>query len=87
MRQQTKEQIARGLPLPIRIGDCIAIYANANVAKGLKDKLKNPAKLEEFSMKKVYDTCILEGKKGKEMEAGDGIRTRNPLITNQALYR
>ena len=32
----------------------------------LKEKIKNPEKLEQFSMKEVYEKCIADGKKGKE---------------------
>lgn len=46
--------------------DDIQFEAEYELPKNLKDKLVDPAKLEEFSMKNVYDTCIVEGKKGKE---------------------
>lgn len=46
--------------------DDLLFEAAYELPKKLKDKLKNPGKLEEFSMKKVYDDCIEAGKKGKE---------------------
>ncbi len=46
--------------------DDLLFEADYELSRNLKEKLKNPAKLEEFSMKHVYDTCIEEGKKGKE---------------------
>lgn len=46
--------------------DDLMFEAEYELTKSLKEKLKNPAKLEEFSMKHVYETCIEEGKKGKE---------------------
>lgn len=44
----------------------VLFEAEYELPRSLKDKLKNPAKLEEFSMKEVYDNCITQGKKGKE---------------------
>jgi superfamily II DNA or RNA helicase len=46
--------------------DDILFEAEYEISKSLRDKIKDPAQLEGFSMKQVYDTCILEGKKGKE---------------------
>ena len=44
----------------------VLFEAEYELSRDLKAKLSNPAKLEEFSMKKVYDDCITKGKKGKE---------------------
>ncbi len=46
--------------------DDMLFEAAYELPRNLKDKIKSPAKLEEFSMKKVYDACIDSGKKGKE---------------------
>ena len=40
--------------------------ASYELPRNLKDKLKFPEKLEDFSMKQVYDECIVTGKKGKD---------------------
>lgn len=46
--------------------DDMMFEASYELPRNLKDKLKFPEKLEEFSMKKVYDECIGNGKKGKD---------------------
>ncbi|NOQ71477.1 MAG: DEAD/DEAH box helicase [Crocinitomix sp.] len=46
--------------------DDMMFEAAYELPRNLKDKLKSPGLLEEFSMKKVYDECIDAGKKGKE---------------------
>lgn len=40
--------------------------AEYELPRNLKDKLKDPSKLENFSMRDVYLGCIAEGKKGKD---------------------
>lgn len=44
----------------------ILFEAEYELPKSLREKLVDPNKLESFSMKDVYDSCITEGKKGKE---------------------
>lgn len=46
--------------------DDILFEAEYEISRNLRDKIKDPTKLEEFSMKQVYDSCISEGKKGKD---------------------
>lgn len=46
--------------------DDVMFEADYEISRTLRDKLKNPGKLEEFSMKRVYDQCILDGMKGKD---------------------
>ena len=46
--------------------DDVMFEAEYELSRGLKEKLKNPDKLEAFSMKKVYDDCIANGQKGKD---------------------
>jgi superfamily II DNA or RNA helicase len=46
--------------------DDLLFEAEYELPRTLKDKLKNPDKLETFSMKDVYNECIATGKKGKE---------------------
>ncbi|MEX1002064.1 MAG: DEAD/DEAH box helicase family protein [Crocinitomicaceae bacterium] len=46
--------------------DDVLFEADYELSKSLKDRIKDPSKLETFSMKEVYDQCIGEGKKGKE---------------------
>lgn len=46
--------------------DDILFEATYELPRNLKNKLKHPGKLEEFSMKAVYDDCIDQGRKGKE---------------------
>jgi hypothetical protein len=46
--------------------DDMMFEAEYELPRNLKDKLKDPDKLEQFSMKKVYDECILKGQKGKD---------------------
>jgi len=46
--------------------DDMMFEASYELPRNLKDKLKSPEKLEDFSMKKVYDECIGSGKKGKD---------------------
>jgi superfamily II DNA or RNA helicase len=46
--------------------DDMMFEAAYELPRNLKEKLKSPGLLEEFSMKKVYDDCIDAGKKGKE---------------------
>lgn len=46
--------------------DDMMFEASYELPRNLKDKLKFPEKLEEFSMKQVYDECIGSGKKGKD---------------------
>ena len=40
--------------------------ADYELPRDLKSKLVHPEKLEEFSMKDVYDKCIDDGLKGKD---------------------
>jgi hypothetical protein len=40
--------------------------AEYELPRNLKDKLKDPSKLETFSMRDVYLDCIATGKKGKD---------------------
>ena len=47
--------------------DDVMFEAEYELSRGLKEKLKNPDKLEAFSMKKVYDDCIANGQKGKDV--------------------
>lgn len=44
----------------------VQFEADYELPRDLKTKLIHPEKLEEFSMKEVYDKCIEEGKKGKD---------------------
>ncbi len=46
--------------------DDMLFEASYELPRNLKDKLKFPEKLEDFSMKQVYDECIVTGKKGKD---------------------
>jgi superfamily II DNA or RNA helicase len=46
--------------------DDIMFEADYELSRSLREKIKDPSKLEEFSMKEVYDNVINEGKKGKE---------------------
>lgn len=46
--------------------DDMMFEATYELPRNLKDKIKSPGKLEDFSMKKVYDACIDAGKKGKD---------------------
>ncbi|MBN4072951.1 DEAD/DEAH box helicase, partial [Crocinitomix catalasitica] len=46
--------------------DDVLFEAEYELPRNLKEKLVDPAKLEEFSMKAVYDKCITDGKKGKD---------------------
>jgi len=46
--------------------DDMLFEASYEIPRNLKDKLKFPEKLEDFSMKQVYDDCIVTGKKGKD---------------------
>lgn len=46
--------------------DDVMFEAEYELSRSLKDKIKHPEKLEQFSMKEVYEQCIAEGKKGKE---------------------
>lgn len=44
----------------------ILFEADYELNRTLRDKIKHPEKLEDFSMKDVYEQCIADGKKGKE---------------------
>lgn len=44
----------------------ILFEADYELSRALREKIKHPEKLEEFSMKQVYEDCIAQGKKGKE---------------------
>ncbi|UKN02057.1 DEAD/DEAH box helicase family protein [Paracrocinitomix mangrovi] len=46
--------------------DDMLFEADYELSRTLKDRLKHPEKLEEFSMKEIYEQCISEGKKGKD---------------------
>jgi superfamily II DNA or RNA helicase len=46
--------------------DDILFEAAYELPMNLKNKIKSPDKLEEFSMKKIYNECIEAGKKGKD---------------------
>ena len=46
--------------------DDIMFEADYELSRTLREKIKNPEKLESFSMKEVYDDCINQGKKGKD---------------------
>jgi len=46
--------------------DDMMFEAEYELPRNLKDKLVDPDKLELFSMKKVYDDCIMKGQKGKD---------------------
>lgn len=46
--------------------DDILFEAEYEIGRSLKEQLKNPGKIELFSMKAVYDECISAGKKGKD---------------------
>jgi superfamily II DNA or RNA helicase len=46
--------------------DDLQFEAEYELPKQLKEKLKDPAKLETFSMRDVYLQCLADGKKGKE---------------------
>ncbi|MCH2234999.1 MAG: DEAD/DEAH box helicase family protein [Crocinitomicaceae bacterium] len=46
--------------------DDLTFEADYELPRDLKAKLKHPEKLEEFSMKDVYDKCIDDGLKGKD---------------------
>ncbi len=45
--------------------DDMIFEADYELSRSIKSKLINPDKIEKFSMKTVYDTCIEQGKKGK----------------------
>lgn len=44
----------------------VLFEADYELPRNLREKLKHPEKLEEFSMKEVYDGCISDGRKGKD---------------------
>ena len=46
--------------------DDMMFEAEYELPRNLKEKLKNPSKLEEFSMRDVYLDCIASGRKGKD---------------------
>ncbi|MCB9223968.1 MAG: DEAD/DEAH box helicase family protein [Crocinitomicaceae bacterium] len=46
--------------------DDMVFEAEYEISRSLREKIKDPSKLEEFSMRDVYESCISEGKKGKE---------------------
>lgn len=46
--------------------DDIQFEAEYELPRNLKDKLKDPSKLEMFSMRDVYLDCMASGKKGKD---------------------
>ena len=44
----------------------ILFEAEYELSRTLREKIKHPEKLEDFSMKDVYEKCIADGKKGKD---------------------
>lgn len=46
--------------------DDLMFEAEYELPRNLKDKLVDPSKLENFSMKDVYEKCIADGMKGKD---------------------
>lgn len=46
--------------------DDMLFEAEYELSRAIKSKLVNPEKIEDFSMKAVYDKCIQDGRKGKD---------------------
>jgi len=46
--------------------DDVLFEAEYEIGRSLKEQLKDPDKVEKFSMKKVYDECVQTGRKGKD---------------------
>ena len=46
--------------------DDVLFEAEYEIGRSLREQLKYPDKVEKFSMKKVYDDCVQNGRKGKD---------------------